>query len=191
MSTPFYSLSVGAGDLKHSPHVYRASLNPLRHSLSPKLITVPLKKWRSLVPFSSTGGCALSSQESDLSIIQCSGTEDLTLVFERMGAALSSNISTTCSWPLLAPQCSGVRPSCGTKAIPEVSTFRKRGVLFMSPHGICCGPGRIQRFARGFRKGILYFKTWNYIFVNEALRFLWVLGIGVRSPNLHSRYSAN
>ncbi len=35
----------------------------------------------------------------------------LTFVLERMGAPRSSNISTTCSWPLLAPQCKGVRPS--------------------------------------------------------------------------------
>lgn len=46
--------------------------------------------------------------------------KEITLVFERMGAARSSSISTTCSWPLLAPQCRGVRPSCGTKATPLV-----------------------------------------------------------------------
>lgn len=34
-----------------------------------------------------------------------------TLVFDRMGAPLSNSISTTCSWPLLAPQWRGVRPS--------------------------------------------------------------------------------
>lgn len=35
-----------------------------------------------------------------------------TLVLDRKGAPLSSRISTTCSCPLLAPQWSGVSPSC-------------------------------------------------------------------------------
>lgn len=57
---------------------------------------------------------AWNNQERDskLSTVEWPETqEEITLVFERMGAARSSSISTTCSWPLLAPQCSGVRPS--------------------------------------------------------------------------------
>lgn len=38
-----------------------------------------------------------------------------TLVFDSIGAPLFSSISTTCSWPLRAPQWRGVRPSCGYK----------------------------------------------------------------------------
>lgn len=35
----------------------------------------------------------------------------LTFVLDKMGAPLSSSISTTCSCPLRAPQCNGVKPS--------------------------------------------------------------------------------
>lgn len=38
-----------------------------------------------------------------------------TLVFDSIGAPRSSSISTTCSWPLRAPQWRGVRPSCRHK----------------------------------------------------------------------------
>lgn len=44
-----------------------------------------------------------------------------TLVLDSMGAPLSSSISTTCSWPLRAPQCRGVRPSCGETGNSERS----------------------------------------------------------------------
>ena len=52
------------------------------------------------------------ARDSKLNTVWSSNTwGEITLVLERMGAARSSSISTTCSWPLLAPQCSGVRPS--------------------------------------------------------------------------------
>ncbi len=39
------------------------------------------------------------------------GSRGLTFVLDKMGAPLSSSISTTCSCPLRAPQCRGVKPS--------------------------------------------------------------------------------
>lgn len=88
--------------------------------------------------------------------VQCPETwKEITLVFERMGAARSSNISTTCSWPLLAPQCSGVRPSCWTKETLPIkfdNKFYECSVLLQDPvwHPTCCGQV-------GFKHLLVYF----------------------------------